>query len=251
LTIGYESRKKTNVVSNNINFSIEKGRLIFILGKNGIGKSTLLKTISKTIPSIAGTILCNGIKIKTLPEQQLATQLSLVLTESLPESLLTVYELVALGRQPYTNWVDTLSDIDKEAVKKALIQTETLHLQNKPFLELSDGQLQRVLIARTLAQNTDIIILDEPTAHLDMHHTVNVFELLKKMVQEQQKTIIISSHEINLALQLADDIILFTEDKVYKNTPKNLIKDNIFDKLFSSEYISFNSNLQQFTFSKG
>jgi len=174
-----------------------------------------------------------------------------VLTESLPESLLTVYELVALGRQPYTNWVDTLSDIDKEAVKKALIQTETLHLQNKPFLELSDGQLQRVLIARTLAQNTDIIILDEPTAHLDMHHTVNVFELLKKMVQEQQKTIIISSHEINLALQLADDIILFTEDKVYKNTPKNLIKDNIFDKLFSSEYISFNSNLQQFTFSKG
>ena len=251
MTIGYESRKKTNVVSNNINFSIEKGRLIFILGKNGIGKSTLLKTISKTIPSIAGTILCNGIKIKTLPEQQLATQLSLVLTESLPESLLTVYELVALGRQPYTNWVDTLSDIDKEAVKKALIQTETLHLQNKPFLELSDGQLQRVLIARTLAQNTDIIILDEPTAHLDMHHTVNVFELLKKMVQEQQKTIIISSHEINLALQLADDIILFTEDKVYKNTPKNLIKDNIFDKLFSSEYISFNSNLQQFTFSKG
>jgi len=251
LTIGYESRKKTNVVSNNINFSIEKGRLIFILGKNGIGKSTLLKTISKTIPSIAGTILCNGIKIKTLSEQQLATQLSLVLTESLPESLLTVYELVALGRQPYTNWVDTLSDIDKEAVKKALIQTETLHLQNKPFLELSDGQLQRVLIARTLAQNTDIIILDEPTAHLDMHHTVNVFELLKKMVQEQQKTIIISSHEINLALQLADDIILFTEDKVYKNTPKNLIKDNIFDKLFSSEYISFNSNLQQFTFSKG
>lgn len=251
MTIGYESRKKTNVVSNNINFSIEKGRLIFILGKNGIGKSTLLKTISKTIPSIAGTILCNGIKIKTLSEQQLATQLSLVLTESLPESLLTVYELVALGRQPYTNWVDTLSDIDKEAVKKALIQTETLHLQNKPFLELSDGQLQRVLIARTLAQNTDIIILDEPTAHLDMHHTVNVFELLKKMVQEQQKTIIISSHEINLALQLADDIILFTEDKVYKNTPKNLIKDNIFDKLFSSEYISFNSNLQQFTFSKG
>ena len=251
MTIGYESRKKTNVVSNNINFSIEKGRLIFILGKNGIGKSTLLKTISKTIPSIAGTILCNGIKIKTLPEQQLATQLSLVLTESLPESLLTVYELVALGRQPYTNWVDTLSDIDKEAVKKALIQTETLHLQNKPFLELSDGQLQRVLIARTLAQNTDIIILDEPTAHLDMHHTVNVFELLKKMVQEQQKTIIISSHEINLALQLADDIILFTEDKVYKNTPENLIKDNIFDKLFSSEYISFNSNLQQFTFSKG
>jgi len=251
LTIGYESRKKTNVVSNNINFSIEKGRLIFILGKNGIGKSTLLKTISKTIPSIAGTILCNGIKIKTLSEQQLATQLSLVLTESLPESLLTVYELVALGRQPYTNWVDTLSDIDKEAVKKALIQTETLHLQNKPFLELSDGQLQRVLIARTLAQNTDIIILDEPTAHLDMHHTVNVFELLKKMVQEQQKTIIISSHEINLALQLADDIILFIEDKVYKNTPKNLIKDNIFDKLFSSEYISFNSNLQQFTFSKG
>lgn len=224
--------------------------MVFILGKNGIGKSTLLKTISKTIPSIAGKILFNGIKIQTLSEQQLATQLSLVLTEGLPESLLTVYELVALGRQPYTNWVDTLSDLDKEAVKKALIQTETIHLQNKRFVELSDGQLQRVLIARTLAQNTDIIILDEPTAHLDMHHTANLFELLKKMVEEQQKTIIISSHEINLALQLADDIILFTKDKVYKNTPKKLIKDNLFDKLFSSKFISFNTDLQQFTFSK-
>lgn len=224
--------------------------MVFILGRNGIGKSTLLKTISKTIPSIAGKILFNGIKIQTLSEQQLATQLSLVLTEGLPESLLTVYELVALGRQPYTNWVDTLSDLDKEAVKKALIQTETIHLQNKRFVELSDGQLQRVLIARTLAQNTDIIILDEPTAHLDMHHTANLFELLKKMVEEQQKTIIISSHEINLALQLADDIILFTKDKVYKNTPKKLIKDNLFDKLFSSKFISFNTDLQQFTFSK-
>lgn len=158
--------------------------------------------------------------------------------------------MVALGRQPYTNWVDTLSNSDKKAVKKALTQTETLHLQDKSFLELSDGQLQRVLIARALAQETDIIILDEPTAHLDMHHTIKVFGLLKEMASKNNKTIIVSSHEINLALQLADEVILFTEEKVYKNTPENLIKDKIFDNLFTSKLVHFNATLQQFTFSK-
>lgn len=180
----------------------------------------------------------------------MATQLSLVLTERLPESLLTVYELVALGRQPYTNWVDSLSESDKKAVSRALEKTDTVHLKDKSFLELSDGQLQRVLIARALAQDTDIIILDEPTAHLDMHHTIKVFGLLKEMVSVHQKTIIVSSHEVNLALQLADEIILFTEDKVYKNTPKILIKEKAFYNLFSSEFVKFNESLQQFIISK-
>lgn len=206
----------------------------------------MLKTLSKVIEPISGSILFNNQPINLISEKELATQLSLVLTERLPESLLTVYELAALGRQPYTNWVDSLSKEDKEAVTKALQQTGTLHLKEKSFLELSDGQLQRVLIARALAQQTDVIILDEPTAHLDMHHTVKVLDLLQKMVSTYQKTIIISSHEVNLAIQLADEIILFTEDKVYTDTPKNLIQQKAFNSLFSSNLIRFDENLHQF-----
>lgn len=172
--------------------------------------------------------------------------MSLVLTERLPESLLTVFELVALGRQPYTNWVDTLSKEDKEAITIALKQTETFHLKDKSFLELSDGQLQRVLIARALAQNTDLVILDEPTAHLDMHHTIKVLDLLQKMASSNNKTIIVSSHEVNLAIQLADEIVLFTNEKVLINTPKKLIEQKSFDNLFSSDLIQFDKNSQQF-----
>lgn len=209
-----------------------------------------MKTLSKVIPTISGAVYFNYSEIQTISEKDLATQLSLVLTEHLPESLLTVYELVALGRQPYTNWVDSLSESDKKAVSRALEKTDTIHLKDKSFLELSDGQLQRVLIARALAQDTDVIILDEPTAHLDMHHTLKVFELLKEMASKSNKTIIVSSHEVNLALQLADEIILFTEDKVYKNTPKILIKEKAFDNLFSSDFVKFNESLQQFIISK-
>lgn len=176
----------------------------------------------------------------------MATQLSLVLTERLPESLLTVYELVALGRQPYTNWMDSLSNEDKNVISNALELTETVHLQSKSFLELSDGQFQRVLIARALAQNTEVIILDEPTAHLDMHHTIKIFDLLKKMVSKHKKTIIISSHEINLAIQLADEIVLFTEENVLQNTPEVLIQQKAFHNLFSSDLIQFDNNLHQF-----
>lgn len=221
------------------------------MGKNGIGKSTLLKTLSKVIEPISGNILFNNKQINLISEKELATQLSLVLTDRLPESLLTVYELVALGRQPYTNWADTLSKTDKETITTALQQTETFHLKGKSFLELSDGQLQRVLIARALAQNTDVIILDEPTAHLDMHHTIKIFDLLQKMTLSNNKTIIVSSHEVNSAIQLADEIILFTEEKVLNNAPDILIQQKAFDNLFSSDLIQFDKNSQQFIVRKG
>lgn len=250
LSIGYQKKKNDKIIASDINLEIEKGKLVTILGKNGIGKSTLLRTIAKVQNPISGDIFIATKKLKELSEKELSTQLSLVLTERLPESQMTVYELIALGRQPYTNWIDKLSEKDIEKIEIAIQQTEITHLKKNRFYELSDGQLQRVLIARALAQNTEIIILDEPTAHLDLHHTIKIFSLLKKLVTETQKTVIISSHEVNLCIQLADEIILLTENKFYSGTPEKLIKENAFDTLFPQELIHFNKDLQQFVVRK-
>jgi iron complex transport system ATP-binding protein len=189
--------------------------------------------------------------LNTYSENTLSKKLSLVLTERLPESQLTVFELIALGRQPYTNWIDTLSEIDLEKINTAIDQTEIGHLKSNRFHELSDGQMQRILIARALAQDTEVIILDEPTAHLDMHQTINIFSLLQKLVQQTKKTIIISSHEINLALQLSDEIILLTENSVQFGTTAELISQNAFDRLFPDNLLKFNKSLQQFVINKG
>ena len=230
--------------------SIEKGKLVTVLGKNGIGKSTLLRTIAKVQAPLNGTIFINNKNLEFCTHQELATSLSMVLTERLPESQLTVFEIVALGRQPYTNWIDKLSDIDLEKINWAINETEIYQLKNKRFYELSDGQLQRVLIARALAQDTEIIILDEPTAHLDLHHTIKIFSLLKKLTEKTLKTIIMSSHEVNLSIKFADKIILFTDTEIFTGSPDLLIKNNSFDNLFPKEIVTFNRSLKQFIINK-
>ncbi|WP_299059614.1 ABC transporter ATP-binding protein [uncultured Polaribacter sp.] len=250
LTIGYQHKKQDKIVLSNINFSIKKGELVCVLGKNGIGKSTLLRTLSKVQKPISGHINLEGKKLSHYKENELSKKLSLVLTERLPESQLTVYELIALGRQPHTNWLDTITANDTKKIELAISQTDIFHLKDKRFYELSDGQLQRVLIARALAQDTEVIILDEPTAHLDMHQTLNIFELLKKLALETKKTIIISSHEINIALKMADKIVLLKENEMQFGTTDNLSKANAFDNLFPNNLLIFNKTLQQFVINK-
>ena len=250
LSIGYLKKKSTIEIANNINLSINKGKFVALLGKNGVGKSTLLRSIAKVQPELSGEILLKGKPLNNYTPKELATVLSLVLTERLPVSQLTVFELVALGRQPYTNWVDTLSETDIEKINLAIEQTEISHLINKRFYELSDGQLQRVLIARALAQDTELIILDEPTAHLDMHHTYKIFQLLQKLVSTTQKTIIISTHQINLALEIVDELILMDGIGVKHDSTKNCIDSNLLDSLFPKEVLYFNKTLQQFAISK-
>ena len=246
LTIGYHQKKGNNIVFSNINLSLKKGKFISVLGKNGIGKSTFLRTISKVQKPLNGTILLNDKILSKYSEKELSTKLSLVLTERLPDSQLTVFELIALGRQPYTNWLDKLSETDYNKVNIAIEQTGITHLKNKRFYELSDGQLQRVLIARALAQDTEIIILDEPTAHLDLHQTIRIFKLLKQLVSKTDKTIIISTHQVNLAIKLSDEIVVFTEENLYCGSPKELILHNAFENLFPKDLINFNKSLEQF-----
>lgn len=246
LSIGYASKKMQTFVSENINFTIKKGTFVTLLGKNGIGKSTLLRTLSNIQQPLKGSVFIQQKALKSYTNKSLATCVSLVLTERLPESQLTVFELIALGRQPYTNWVDSLSEADITSIDNAMQLTEIQHLKHNRFYELSDGQLQRVFIARALAQDTPLIILDEPTSHLDLHHTLKIFKVLKKLVAETSKTILISTHEVNLAIKFSDEIALMTEKEFYTGTPQKLIEKSVFDKLFPDEMIRFDKTLQQF-----
>ena len=217
LTIGYKSKSETITVVQNINLDLEKGKLIALIGENGIGKSTLIKTITGIIPPLQGEITLLNKPLQSYKPLDLAQELSIVLTEKLPPSNLTVYEIIALGRQPYTNWLGTLSEEDITKIEKAISLTEIQHLVHKKHDEISDGQLQIALIARALAQDTSIIILDEPTTHLDLVHKATLLKLLQKLTHETGKTILYSTHDIDLAIQMTDEMIVFTPNKIVQN----------------------------------
>jgi len=250
ISIGYSNKKDTFIVSENINFSINKGELISIVGTNGIGKSTLLKTLARIQPQKNGIILLNNKKFNEYSTLDIATQLSIVLTESPSSKNITVKELVSLGRHPYTNWIGILTEMDEKIIKESLIDTDTLNLVNKKCSELSDGQLQRVMIARALVQDTPIILLDEPTTHLDIYHRAYILKLLKDLANKKKKTIIFSTHEIDLAIQVSHKMIVMTTDKIYFNKPEMLIKFGCFENLFPSETIEFDNELKQFILKK-
>jgi iron complex transport system ATP-binding protein len=246
LSIGYQSKKEKNTIAENLNLTFEKGKLISLVGGNGIGKSTLLRTITGIQKPLAGTVTLKEKEIHLYDSLSLAQNLSLVLTEKLPLSNLTVFELIALGRQPYTNWLGNLSAEDLEKINQAITLTHIEHLLDKKHHEISDGQLQIVLIARALAQDTPLIILDEPTTHLDLFHKVSVFKLLKKLSQETNKCILFSTHDIDLAIQLSDEMIVMTENMVEQDQPCNLITKGIFNSLFIDSSITFDGEKGKF-----
>lgn len=250
LAIGYTSKKENTTIASNINIELHQGELVGLIGANGIGKSTLLRSITKVQPPLQGSILINNKNLNRYSNLELAKVLSLVLTEKLASKNLTVFELVALGRQPYTNWIGNFSEGDIAMVNHALTQIKIENLKDKKCFELSDGQLQKVMIARALAQDTDIIVLDEPTTHLDMYHKAYILKLLKKLAQDTQKTILFSSHEIDLAIQLCDKIIVMNEDTVVSDEPCNLISKGTFDSLFPTDLIAFDANTGTFKVKK-
>ncbi|MCF6130221.1 ABC transporter ATP-binding protein [Flavobacterium sp. AS60] len=249
LSIGYQSKKGNHTIAQNLNLTFEEGKLISLVGGNGIGKSTLLRTVTGIQKPLSGTVTLNEKDIHLYTTLDLAQNLSLVLTEKLPPSNLTVFELIALGRQPYTNWLGKLSTDDLEKINQAITLTHIEHLIDKKHHEISDGQLQIVLIARALAQDTPLIILDEPTTHLDLFHKVSVFKLLKKLSQETNKCILFSTHDIDLAIQLSDEMIVMTENSVEQDQPCNLITKGIFNTLFKDSSITFDGEKGKFVVS--
>jgi len=248
LSIGYMTKAKTNVIAENITFNLQKGKLITLIGANGIGKSTLLRTITGIQKPLLGSVLLDNQPINNYTPIILAQKLSIVLTEKLPPSNLSVFELIALGRQPYTNWIGKLTDEDIDKINEAVLLTQIETLLEKKHYEISDGQLQKVLVARALAQDTPLIILDEPTTHLDLLHKVTLFRLLKRLTIETNKCILFSTHDIDLAIQLSDEMIVMTPETVVQGKPDQLIANGTFDTLFKDEGIVFDKEKGKFIF---
>ncbi len=247
LSIGYPSKKgASNCIAKNINFQIQAGQLIGLVGPNGIGKSTLLRTLTKMQPALSGTIEIHGKKMEAYHPMELAQLQSVVLTEPPSSKNLTVQEFVSLGRQPHTNWLGSLSEKDFQQIEWAMEMTEISAFAHKKCFEISDGQLQRVAIARALAQDTPLIFLDEPTTHLDLYHRAYILKLLKRLSQETQKVIIFSTHEIDLAIQLGDAMMVFSEDGFFFNDPCMLIEQGKFEALFPKDSIEFDAKTGRF-----
>lgn len=248
LTIGYISKKKQTSIAQNINIEVKNAKLICLIGENGIGKSTLLRTLSKVQPKLNGEITVDSKNLDEYTATSLSQKVSIVLTEKVPPSNLSVYELIALGRQTYTNWIGTLTDIDKQKIESAIDLCNINNLKHKKIDELSDGQYQKMMIARALAQDTQIILLDEPTAHLDINNKIEIFKLLKKLVEKEEKLIIISTHELQLALHTSNDLWIMTTNEFLCDTTKNHIENGNLDKVISSKLVWFDKVKKEFIF---
>jgi len=246
LQIGYRNKKKDNIVASHIDIEIAEGELVGLIGINGVGKSTLLRSLTGVQEPLKGNVSISGNDLTQIPSEKLSEIISIVLTEQPISKNLSVFELIALGRQPYTNWIGTLTALDREYIYNAMKLVEITDLQHKKCYELSDGQLQKALIARALAQDTALVVLDEPTTHLDIYHQAYVLKLLKDLTTQTKKGILFATHEINLAIQLCDRIILMHKDQVHTGSPKELIENNVFSAMFPPDLIYFDTQSQSF-----
>lgn len=232
LEIGYRQRSRAISIASNLNLSFSEGELICLMGPNGVGKSTLLRTITGLQQPLAGSIEIAGQDLFSLSSKERARLLAVVLTESSSNGLMTVKEAVALGRYPHTNWRDEKSTTDLEHITSAIHIVGLEERAEQPLLELSDGYLQKVSIARALCQDTPLIILDEPTVHLDVRNKREVMELLRRLCTEKNKSVLISTHDLNLAKTFADRIWLFDDGEISTGIPEDLILQGKIQKVF-------------------
>lgn len=220
------------------------------MGVNGIGKSTLLRTLGNVQSRISGDILIDAKELSKYTSLELASKISVVLTEPIASKNLTVLEVITLGRQPYTNWIGKLTPKDKEKIIAAIQMVGIEGLEAKKCYELSDGQLQKVMIARALAQDTNIILLDEPTSHLDLYHKIHILKLLRSIAHDANKTILYTTHEIEVAIQLCDKMLILEKHKHTFGNPCELIEQQVFNNLFPKDTITFNAKTGTFKVNK-
>ena len=241
LSIGYRQKQGVKIVASDLNASIMQGELTCLLGPNGVGKSTLLRTLSAFQPQTKGDVLIGMEQqpLSRLTDRQLSKLIGVVLTEKPDVHNMTVRELVGLGRSPYTGFWGSLSAEDYQVVDESIRQVGIEVLSSRMVDTLSDGERQKVMIAKALAQQTPIIYLDEPTAFLDFPSKVEVMQLLRKLAREMQKTIFMSTHDLELALQLADTIWLMERSGLSVGTPRQLADDGVLSRFVERQGIVF------------
>ncbi|MBQ9603553.1 MAG: ABC transporter ATP-binding protein [Paludibacteraceae bacterium] len=238
LTIGYRATSgDEHVVQTDLSFSLRAGEMVCMLGPNGCGKSTLLRTLAGLQPALSGEYTHCDTK-----------HIALVLTERLSMDNTTVHDVVAMGRYPYTSFLGGLTETDEAIIAESLRQVgfenRESKIENSFFNAHSDGEKQRILIAKALAQQTPIILLDEPTAHLDLPHRILILRLLRNLAHEQSKTVLISTHELDLALALSDRILLMTPGHgIQLDTAANLKKTDAFTSAFGMDIFDLQTNL--------
>ena len=228
--IGYKGRIP---LLSDLNAEVEEGELIALAGENGKGKTTLLKTLCGIIPPEKGNISIRGKELQSFSAQELASEISVVLTEKPSIGNISVANLIAFGRYPFTNWLGIQREEDRRKVEEALEWCQIGELKEKGFSELSDGERQKVMIARAIAQGAKIMILDEPTAHLDISNRLMIVRLLARLAKEKKVTVIYSTHEIELALRNSERVWLIHEGKVHDETPASLLNGDLLNRAFA------------------
>jgi iron complex transport system ATP-binding protein len=245
--IGYKGNANSvNVVKSDISVYALKGELVAVIGGNGVGKSTLLKTIAGFQPPVAGEVLIRGAKVSTYHEKDLALILSFVSTEIIRVPNLSVFDLVSLGRYPHTNWFGKLDDEDRSITEQAIKSVGLHGFENRMVNCISDGERQKAMIARTLAQDTDVIILDEPTAFLDLSNRYEIVHILHQLAKEKGKTILFSTHDLTTAIAESDRLWLMLSESVIQGAPEDLILNGSFSGLFHGGDLVFDQEKGDF-----
>ena len=248
LLIGYISGKRRNILLPPLSACAYHGELIAMIGENGIGKSTLLRTLTGLQDTLGGTVIINGKSISSYSRMDFARNIGYISTEPVRVSNMKVYDLVALGRFPHTDWLGKLTDEDHNIILDSIDKVGMRSFLNRYVTELSDGERQRVMIARVLAQDTNLLVMDEPTAFLDIKSKYEIIHLLHDLSKRRGKTIIFSTHDLNIAVSEADKIWLILKDSFEEGASEDLILSGAFNELFKDSLVRFNQNDGSFTF---
>lgn len=245
LTVGYEDKK----VVSDININGLKGSMISLLGPNGSGKTTILRTLSGMLAPIEGTVYIKENKITDIPKGKLSKIMAVVLTEKIRSGYMTAYKLVSMGRHPYTGFFGRLKEKDREIIEESLRAVNALDLAHRFVNELSDGERQKVMIARALAQEPELIILDEPTSHLDIRHKVEVIEILNNLCTNNGLTVIMALHDIDLALKGCETVLMVKDGKITKQgLPENILGDGVVERLYDIQKSNYSDILGSLEF---
>ena len=249
LAVGYRNGKRQVTLLSDLNLRLERGKLVALLGQNGAGKSTLLRALTCDERPIDGSIESDGKNLLDMPQRERSRLLGLVSTERIQAGALTVTELVGLGRQPHTGFLGRLDEEDHEIVRQAMADAGIIDKADEYIASLSDGERQKAMIARALAQQTPIIILDEPTAFLDVASRIETMRLLQTLAHKRDKAVLLSSHDIFQSLMLADELWLITTDRqVLTGTTQELLAVGAMNHLFKNRDIQFNPAILDYSF---